>query len=303
MAINAETQAALDELRALILSNAEARNSSDLQTAAILRRLQQAVDGGGVVAPWATQGNAENIPAAKLAASEAGLYTLAAAYSRSPAGELTGGNNPLVSVDSANRFVIAADGPYRFAADQSARWSWNREDATIFEAETPSLGPEGFLAGDVVAVSSASALQLRVVRYGAVPTPVASVRNLAALIAVGNGMEARVEDGQLRLELSQHADFIRRVAWRNDANFTAADFRGQAYTTSSFPMPSRSARGFLGFWVEGADRTLHQIALGDILATSRFERLPLTLGNSPGSLYRSRDFISEDFGGMTATLT
>ena len=304
MAIDPEVRAEIDRLERLILANAEARNEADRGFQEAIRMLQQAVgpdgDGGGIAAAWALRGNVERIPSDKFAQSDAGLYSDFVKYDRDADGTLAGTPNPLVMVNAKNQFVIAADGPYGFLADEAVGWTWRNADGTeVFRADSPWIGVAQFRMGDTLEITSADPHDILIVRYGAVPRPVASVDNLNALIEAGGGIETSIVAGRLRIDATGHSStFTRRAAWRvTDNQFTAADYiAGQVSDTGDFVLPSVAADAWLGIWIAGVDRVVTEIEIAGIEVLDRFAASPLSVLGVAGRSFVSKAPVQETFG-------
>ena len=310
MPLDAETRAYIDqkvsELNASILANAEARNASDLDTAATIRSLQAAV-GEGVVADWAREGNLAQIPAPKLATSDAGLYILMVSYTRlATSWRLDAPDEDLIGFfDTSGRYEIREDGPIAIFMEDNGGIDWFRGGTEIFDLDQTgsSLGPIPVLKGDQFNLSQSTNSQIRICRYGAVPTPIASVDNLLALLRGGGGIEISKESGQVLFEASEHSDnYVRRIGWSADSTITSAELlAGVMGTTSTLQLPAVSSDQYLGVWLAGS-RILTGLDLDGVDSINLFTRSSLTVAGVQGTLYSSNSPLRMDLGETQAVL-
>ena len=224
-----------------------------------------------------------------LGVSEASVYSLEVAYDVSASSVPTGTDNPLVTVNADNKIVVTADFVLVFQTDQDVTMIWERGADEIFRVQGNTLGPRRFLAGDLVTVTTTAVRKLSISSLAAVPTPIASVDNLVALLKAGGGIEISEDNGRVLVETSEHSDnYERRAAWRADASFTAADFDGATvYTSRSFSLPTVGTDSFLGIWVSGSGRRVSEIEIDGISVLDRFTASPLMVSGVSGTLYRS----------------
>ena len=298
-ATQADIAALRIELTKLILENGEARNAADVAMLRSIESLQAAV-GEGITESWARRGTADHIPAARLGGSGASVYALSADFDLGSDGNLTGDANTLFTI-SGGTLTAKTDGVFSLAASDAVNIAWTRNSAPVFSVTaTRALPPQGMLQGDVIALSATGGRSIKATRYAAVPTPIASVANLSALIEAGQGIEAQVVNGRLRIEAAHVSTaFERRVAWRRNALFTEMDFDGEAplvkSTAAEFSLPTLAGNGYLGIWVSGKDRVVAQIRVRGFNLVSQFSRQALTIDGAEGVLYAATNLQEGPF--------